>query len=82
LKFLIKIEEAVDNLILNFIKKMKQATPHSFYAAIDRVKHSPQLVKKQIKVYQPKVRVFFLKFIGYSQHYTTIVKGQFVGVMV
>lgn len=82
MKFLIKIEEAVDNLILNFIEKMKHATPHSFYAAVDWVKHSPQLVKKQIKIYQPKVRVFFLKFIGYGQHYTTIIKGQFVGVMI
>ena len=64
MKFLIKIEEAVDNLILNFIEKMKHATPHSFYAALDWVKHSPQLVIKQIKIYLPKVRVFIFKFIG------------------
>lgn len=82
MKFLIKIEEAIDNLILNFIEKMKHATPHFVYDTIDWLKHSPDLVKKKIKVYQPKIRVFFLKIIGYTQHYTTMIKGHFVGVMI
>jgi hypothetical protein len=82
LKFLVKIEETIDKLILNFIEKMKHATPHFVFDTIEWFKHSPDLVKKKIKVYQPKVRIFFLKIIGYSQHYTTIVKGQFVGVMI
>ncbi len=82
MKFLIKIEEAVDNLILNFIEKMKHATPHSFYVAVDWIKHSPQLVKKHLKTYQAKVRIFFLKFIGYGQHYTTMLKGHFIAVMI
>lgn len=82
MKFLIKIEEAIDNLILSFIEKMKNATPHFVFASVDWVKHSPELVKKVIKKYQPKVRVFFLKIIGYTQHYVTIVKGHFVGMMI
>lgn len=82
MKFLIKIEEAIDKLILNFIEKMKSVTPQSVFDKIEWLKHSPQLFQKKIKDYQPKVRVFFLKIIGYSQHYTTIVKGQFVGVMI
>lgn len=82
MKFLIKIEEAVDQFILNFIEKMKQATPHFVFETLEWFKHSPDLVKKKIKIYQPKVRVFFLKIIGYSQHYITMVKGQFVGVMI
>jgi hypothetical protein len=82
LKFLVKIEETIDKLILNFIEKMKHATPHFVFETLEWFKHSPDLVKKQIKVYQPKVRIFFLKIIGYSQHYITIVKGQFVGVMI
>lgn len=82
MKFLVKIEETIDKLILNFIEKMKHATPHFVFETLEWFKHSPDLVKKQIKVYQPKVRIFFLKIIGYSQHYITIVKGQFVGVMI
>jgi flagellar basal body-associated protein FliL len=61
---------------------MKSSTPHSIYAALDWIKQSPQLAKKKHKVYHSKVRVFFLKFIGYSDHYTTMVKGHFVGVMI
>jgi len=82
LKFLVKIEEAVDNLILTFIEKMKHATPHFVFDTIEWFKHSPQLAKKIVKIYQPKVRVFFLKIIGYSEHYTTMIKGHFVGVMI
>ncbi|MEA9355367.1 hypothetical protein SHI21_04110 [Bacteriovorax sp. PP10] len=82
MKFLVKIEETINKLILNFIEKMKHATPHFVFDTVEWFKHSPDLVKKKIKVYQPKVRVFFLKIIGYSQHYVTIVKGQFVGVMI
>lgn len=82
MKFLVKIEETIDKLILNFVEKMKHATPHFVFDTIEWFKHSPDLAKKTIKVYQPKVRIFFLKIIGYSQHYVTIVKGQFVGVMI
>ena len=82
MKFLIKIEEAIDKLILNFIEKMKDLTPQSVFDKIEWIKHAPGLIKKKIKDYQPKVRICFLKVIGYSQHYTTIIKGQFVGVMI
>lgn len=82
MKFLIKIEEAIDQFILNFIEKMKQVTPHFVFDILEWFKHSPDLIKNKIKFYQPKLRVFFLKIIGYSQHYVTIVKGQFIGVMI
>ena len=82
MKFLIKIEEAIDKLILNFIDKMKQATPHSIYAAKDKVKNSPSVLKKKFEGYLARLRILFLKFIGYFQHYTTMFKGYFVGVMI
>ncbi len=80
MKFLIKIEEAIDNTILSLIEKMKKATPHFVFAGIDWVKHIPDLVKKKIKVLQPKVRIFFLKVVGYSEHYMTIVRGHIIKV--
>ena len=82
MKFLIKIEEAIDKVILNFIEKMKHATPQSFYSAMSNAKQSPVLLKNKFKFYQQKIQIFFLKFIGYSQHYTTMFKGLFVGMMI
>ncbi|MBC7712172.1 MAG: hypothetical protein H7177_02470 [Rhizobacter sp.] len=80
MKFLIKIEEAIDNTIINLIAKMKHATPHSVFAAIDWVKHTPQLAKKKYKVIQPKVRIFFLKVVGYSEHYMTLIRGHLIAI--
>ena len=82
MKFLIKIEEAIDRIILNFIKKMKHATPQSFYTALSDFKKSPLLLKDKFKTSQHKIQIFFLKFIGYIQHYTTMFKGHFVGMMI
>ena len=59
---------------------MKKVTPHFIFHAVDWVKHIPDLVKKKNKALQPKIRIFFLKFIGYSEHYTTLVRGQIIKV--
>lgn len=82
MKFLIKIEEAIDSFILSFIEKMKKATPHFIFDAIDWVKHTPDLAKKKSKIYAPKVRILFLKVVGYSQHYVTLIRGHIVGVLI
>ena len=82
MKFLIKIEEAIDQLILTFVEKMKGATPHFVFKSIDGIKHSPDLAKKLVKTYSPKVRIFFLKVVGYTEHYTTMIRGHVVGVLI
>lgn len=82
MKFLIKIEEAIDQLILKFIEKMKGLTPSFIFQSIDWIKHSPALISKKAKSYSPKIRVFFLKVVGYSQHYTTMIRGHIVGVLI
>lgn len=81
MKFLIKIEEAIDNTILSLIEKMKKATPHSFFLAIDWIKNIPTLLKKKNQTLQPKVRIILLKLVGYSTHYITIVRGQIIRVI-
>lgn len=80
LKFLIKIEEAIDKTILSLIEKIKKATPHFVSAIIVWFQHLPELYKSQIKKLKPKVRIFFLKFIGYSEHYMTLVRGQLIAI--
>ena len=80
LKFLIKIEEAIDNAIMGLLEKMKHATPHSFFAALDWIKHTPELAKKKHKVLKMKFRIFYLKFIGYGQHYLTMMTGSIIAI--
>jgi hypothetical protein len=80
LKFLIKLEEAIDNIIINLIDKIKKGTPHSVYNAIDWVKHIPELSIKNLKIIQAKLRIFLLKFIGYSKHYTTMLRGHLITI--
>lgn len=82
MKFLIKIEEAINNLILNFIEKIKHAIPKSFFTAIEKIKCFPPLVKKYLVTYFSKIHILFLKAIGFSQNYTTMLKGYFVGLMI
>lgn len=77
LKFLIKIEEALDGLILNIIEKTKKATPSFVYDFIHFIKHLPDTISAKAKFYQPKLRILMLKAIGYTEHYTDIFKNFF-----
>lgn len=82
MKFLIKIEEVIDALILKFIEKMKHATPHFVYATKDWITHSPQLLKSKISHYWPKIRLVLVKSVGYFQHYFTMFRGHIVGFLI
>ena len=82
MKFLIKIEEAIDSLILSFVEKMKKATPHFVFKSLDWIKHTPDHIKHLLKTYQPKLKIMMLKTIGYTQHYTTMVSGVFIGALI
>jgi len=82
LKFLIKIEEAIDSLILSFVEKMKKATPHFVFQTFDWIKHTPQHSKALVKKYQPKLKIMMLKTVGYTEHYTTMLRGLFIGVLI
>lgn len=78
MKFLIKIEEAINHLIERLFNKIKGVTPDFVFACINWFTHLPSLIKRKIKEYAPKVRLFFLKFIGYSDHYFTLIRGTLI----
>lgn len=82
MKFLIKIEEAIDKLILTFVEKVKHAIPSFVFESISWFKHLPALLKLQAGKYAPKLRIIGLKIVGHAQHYITIIKGQFVGISI
>ena len=82
MKFLIKIEDAINKLILSFGKKIHKAIPAPFYVAVNFIKQTPGLILKKVSSLLPKIRIIFLKTIGYFQHYSTMVRGHIVGFQI
>lgn len=82
MKFLLKIEEAMDRMILNLMARLKGMTPEALSWAFHELVALPVTIKKKIKNLQSKFRIFFLKLIGYTDHYTTMVRGHLVGFLI
>lgn len=82
MNFLIKIEEALDRLILAILAKMKGLTPEPFFMVYEWFRSLPSLFKKIKEKWTPKLRIQYLKFLGYSEHYTTMIRGHFVGLLI
>ncbi|MGZ3790315.1 MAG: hypothetical protein ACXVLQ_17410 [Bacteriovorax sp.] len=82
MNFLAKIEEAINRFLENLLVKLKAATPAFFTSAIFFLAHLPLHAKKKGQNHAAKLRIMGLKFVGYSEHYTTIVRGQFTGLMI
>lgn len=81
MKFLIKIEEAINQNIERILETLKKLTPGIFFEFIHFILHLPALLKKIILSYLPSIRLFFLKFVGYVQHYITTIRGYFISVL-
>ena len=83
LKFLIKIEEAINHFIESFLSKLKGTIPDFVFHFIAFMAHLPALIKNNIvKIYIPKFRVLCLKFVGYTEHYTTMIRGTFMSAII
>jgi hypothetical protein len=76
LGFLEKLIDAINNKLVGSFEKIKAATPHFVFEFIESVKHAPAKIKhKFTKVYLPKIQIWKLKTIGYSEHYLTLFRG-------
>jgi hypothetical protein len=83
LKFLIKIEEAIDAAIIKLLDKIKSLIPTGVFAYVEKIKTLPQTLKTLwTKSLQPKLKIRLLKTIGYFEHYTTLVRGHIVNVQI
>ena len=82
MNFLVKIEEAINRLIESILNKLFKLIPDFIFQFITFLKHLPSILKNKYQLYQPKVRVLYLKFIGYIQHYTTIIRGYFISLSI
>jgi len=82
LKFLIKIEEAMDKLILVFLAKVKAWTPEFIFDFYFWILSIPSLLKQKKEKWIPKLRIHYLKFLGYTEHYTTMFRGHIVGYLI
>lgn len=82
MNFLTKIEEAINQLILRLLAKLKSITPSFIFLIWDFIIHFPQFLKARYKQLQPKMRIWLLKFIGYTDHYLTLFRGTFTGAFI
>jgi hypothetical protein len=82
LNFLIKIEEALDKIILAILAQIKGWTPEPFYMVYDWFLSIPIHLKKTKEKWIPKLRIHYLKLLGYTEHYTTMIRGHFVGLLI
>jgi flagellar basal body-associated protein FliL len=82
LKFLENIIDKINDKILLLFEKIKGMTPQFFFDGIDWIKHLPQLLAKQKKVLIPKLTIYKLKMIGYTQHYIQLIQGNITSVLI
>lgn len=82
MKFLIKIEEALDKLILVILAKLKSWVPEFVFDFQHWLHFIPSFLKKQKEQWTSKFRIRYLKFIGYTEHYTTMIRGHLVGWLI
>ncbi len=81
-KFLIKIEDAINRFIEILLIKLEASTPEFVFLFMAYLAHLPANIKQKVQNYIPKLRIQGLKVIGYSQHYVTIIRGYLMsGVM-
>jgi flagellar basal body-associated protein FliL len=81
--FLIKLEEAINAFLEKLIDQLKAVTPDFVFAFFYGLKNLPQTIKnKWKKIYQPKLRITGLKFVGYTEHYTTLFRGCITAVFI
>lgn len=83
MNFLIKIEEAINQFLEKLFEKFKAVLPPFVFTFLLALKHLPQTLKtKWTKQYQPKMRITMLKIVGYTEHYTTMVRGHLTAVLI
>ncbi|MBY0414912.1 MAG: hypothetical protein K2Q18_12145 [Bdellovibrionales bacterium] len=82
MKFLVKIEEAIDHFILNLLEKTKNAVPSFVYTLIEKLKHAPHALKEKISHYIPLIKDFIGSHLSVIKQQTTMIRGHMVGVLI
>lgn len=82
MKFLIKIENAINDFISNLLTKLKGKIPSFVFNVIARITQLPLLFREKIHAVKPKLHLYVAKFIGYNQHYMNLVRGQITSAII
>lgn len=83
MNLLLKIEEAINQLLEKLFEKLKALTPAIFFALLHALKNFPKtFFSKLKKTYKPKIRLIMLKFVGHIEHYITIVRGHITSLAI
>lgn len=82
MNFLIKIETAINELILKLIEKLKGLLPHFIFAIIPAIHHYIAHIKHKIHEKLPELKIMLFKAIGYIKHYLLIIQGHFTAFFI
>lgn len=80
MNFLIKIEDAINRIIEKLLEKLEANTPAFVFEFVHFLKHLPETIKKISHSYTSKFRIIGLKCIGYTEHYTTMIRGYIISL--
>jgi hypothetical protein len=79
MNFLIKIEEAINNLIIHLFEKLKAMAPHFIFVWISFFTHLPATILKKIKSFLPKLKSFFSTLLGFLSSAIAPIRGLITG---
>jgi hypothetical protein len=79
--FLIKLEDAINNLIEKLLGKLKALIPSSIFHFIHFLTHLPMLLKVQAQVLLPKFKSALQHLLGFFGQYITSLRGKLMSVI-
>lgn len=81
MNFLIKLEDAINNLIEKLLCKLKALTPSFIFNLINFFKKSPALVLGNIQIFVSKLKNTLHHFLGFFTQYITLFRGKLMSVI-
>lgn len=82
MKFLEKLIDFINDLILKIWDKFYSLIPHFVFELALKAKHLPHATKNYITQFVQKLKLIGLKTVGYIQHYLMILRGHFTALLI
>ncbi len=81
-KFLVKIEDAINKIIIQILKKIIGLIPHLFFDWINSLVHIPNHLKNKIHSWSPIVKITLHHVLDYLKKYLTLFQGTITSVII
>ena len=82
MKFLIKIEDAINQIIVTLLKKLIGLIPHFFFDWTNTLKHIPHHLKDKIHLWWPKINQIGQSFLYFFKQYLILSLGKITSVII